>query len=198
METPPPLPKPADNPDEPIPWHRPIGVVVIIIGVLGVLTGALQIGQAYMGNIGGVDPSEQEFDVEAMQAVVEKWQPVSMAMGAIYIPVALLLTVGGILLVRKRLVSAFVLRFWAILKLIVVAVNAYFQLLMAREQMAVMFTEETIGSEAPFFQSITDVTIVVFLVLTVLWMSAVPVFLLFWFGRARIRVEMKSWKHVAG
>ena len=197
METPPPLPKPRVSSRDPVPWHMPIGTVTIILGVLGVLWGGIRIAQAYMGDLGSPATGE-EFDAEALEAVVEKWQPVAVLTGAIYIPVGLILLAGGILLLKRRPLCVPVIRVWAILKLVSIGVNGYFQFLIASDQMAVMFSEGALGSDLPVVKSISDATVVVVLVLSIIWMSLLPVFLLYWFARARIRTEIATWKHAVG
>jgi hypothetical protein len=198
METPPPLPKPALHPRDPVPWPLPIGTVAIILGVLGTLWGGIRIAQAFMGQIGGAGGPSEGIDTEAVETVIAKWQPVAIATGALYIPVGLILLAGGILLIKRRPLCVPVIRVWAILKLIAVGVNSYFQYLMATDQMAVMFSEGALGSDLNVVKSVSDATVIAVIILAVLWMSALPFFLLFWFGRPRIRSEIVMWRNPAG
>lgn len=170
---------------EPV-WPTVIGIISIIFGVGGVLVsiyGALMflIFDSVMGM--GAQPEEMTHAVE--KYVV--WSSVSSALG---IPIAALLLTGGILLLKKRPIAPTLLVWWSILRIF----NGLMQAAIAALMQSAQF--EAIGSSgagAPM-AGMGQIIAIVTLILSAGWASALPVFMLIWFSREKVRAVVASWR----
>jgi len=177
---PPTMPDPNATGRRALAWPTVIGVIAIVFGVGGLL-----------GSIGGV-----VWQALLLAGNLEAWG-VQDADGAeayavpglvlqavaVLIPGALL--VGGVLLVRRRRAAVRWLVTWAIVKLLHGAAAVVMGYLVQQAMLASMGA----GPAGPSRAFVNGVMLASFTV-TAVWITALPVFVLLWFTRPRVRADV--------
>ncbi len=102
----------------------------------------------------------------------------------------LLLVIGiGVLRRRRRIVR--LIRVWAVLMILYIPVTAAFQYRMQQTQFELMAQQS--GGAPPMPSGVPMVISAFSIVVTLVLGWALPVFLLIWFRRSRIRTEWMGW-----
>jgi len=142
-----------------------------------------------------------------LEAYLARSTSIGYQSAAIYGVAGALLLAGGILLLRRRRVASPVLKFWAVLKLAGGTYLVYQNTILTKIQFAALFRPEISMPEVDGsneiledFDRIMDTTsgimqaVVWFgAVFGWLWLAALPVFLLIWLNRSRVKAEIASW-----
>ncbi len=198
METPPPLPYAPSPPQR--KWPTVIGTISIVFAVGAFLQSAASPLGTFL-----VETQMKEFgDGEGNPAKVDEylqvyrsfvWQS-AITMGF----VALVLLVGGILLIRRRRLASPLLQTWAVLKILAGGFFLFRTTSMTRLQMSIMMEEILAASpggpgsqEMQMVNQITGWSVWLGLGVGFLFLLIYPVFLISWFNRRRIQDEMASW-----
>ena len=174
-------------------WPTVVGIVGIVFGALGVLGGLIGAVSSLLTDsiMRSVAPgiAAGQPDVQAMLDVATRWKGLTLALAVVGLAVAAILLVGGIQLVRRRQNSIKNLRIWAAAKMLLVVANAILGVLIQQATFKVM--QQTLRASVPAgFGSMIAVFSVVF---GLVWGWALPVFLLIWFARQKIKDEVTSW-----
>lgn len=191
--TPPPV-DPAQIPVKGKTWPKTLGIITIIfgsLGFLGALTGPLFIPITK----NSMQPFvEQGADADAVEQYMADLTSLSWTGAGIGTLLGSLLLVGGILLVRRKRTASALLQAWAVLKILGGGYIQFRNLALQKTQMSIMFSgKEFAGEGAEIAGSITSVATTVGLVFGLLWLAALPVFLIIWFNRARVKEDMEAW-----
>ncbi len=168
-------------------WPSVLGTIAIIFGVLGILGGIFGLfGPAIMRAVSSVMPKNAPTGLEAY----DDWSGWMRASSVVAMLIAALLLVGGIRLYRRRGSSVRIIRRWAVIKIVyaigATAVNYQIQ----QEQFEAM-AQGGGGAATPV--QMAGVMAAVTVGISVLWLCALPVFMLIWLSRRKVREEFGGW-----
>lgn len=182
----PPLPPAPPTVPGPVPqqktqssWPVVLGTIAVVLATLSVLAILIAVVTPMLtsnyGEMFGEDFADQMRGLTLVGAVVSAC-------------VAVLLLAGGISLLRRRRRSIATIKIWAALKIIVTFVGTMYGLT-HQPDYAAMNTQTPGGPPVGLMQTFSTVGAV----LGILWGCALPVFMLLWFRRSRIKEETAGW-----
>ncbi len=187
--------EPGEIPHPPSAWPKVIGVITIIFGSLAILQGCLgAVSTLFLGAFASVAPQEQEALFQAMEDL-KPW----MIIGAVLtLALGILLLVAGIGLVRRRAWSPTACMVWAGIKMMFVVGNTILADMAQQAQFEAMQEMMQQDPNMPagmpaMMGSFMQVFGVFAIVVGILWGWALPVFLLIWFSRSKIKAEVAGW-----
>jgi len=160
-----------------------LGILAIVFGVLGILTGvcttfSAQILQAFFGML----PSTPEGQ-EAMAAVKESaWT--NYIFGPISVALAVMLLIAGIRLTRRLKSGVDLSVKWAIAKLAYALISG---------GIGVAQMMGTSHSDDEAVQAAAQTGGIIGGCIGIVWVCALPVFMLIWFNRQSIKDEVAGW-----
>jgi hypothetical protein len=168
-------------------WPTVIGVIAIVLGVFSAI-GALwgMVSPHIMGAFVSRMPGQS---ASAMQGFLDRFFVWMIVSQVITLLLAVWLLIGGVAMTVRRTWAANACRGWAVAKGLFVVVQQYFVIQIVEYQFQAMKMSGA-PAMAGNLQTITTVSSVVF---GLLWGLALPVFMLIWFSRRRIKQEMRSW-----
>jgi hypothetical protein len=171
-------------------WPGVIGTIAIVIGALGIIGGLWGLlGPLMTSKMAQFVPPEQRTGLD----VAQRWQAWTYVLSTFATLLAVLLLVAGIRLVRRRASAPGTCRAWAVLKMLLVVLQAIMTALIQRDTFAAM---EKMGSLSPTglsASSYISIAASASAVAVIVWGWALPVFLLIWLARSKIREEMATW-----
>ncbi|MCB1094928.1 MAG: hypothetical protein KDN22_05045 [Verrucomicrobiae bacterium] len=173
-------------------WHRVVGIICIVFGAGAALQSIVGIiGQGPMAKL--AQQQMTEASAAAHQALMTQWSGKLVVLGGATGLIALVLVVSGILLLFKKRKAVVALKTWAGLKiallLVTIPITAGFQKAVAELQ----FAGALAGEGAEFAASAGRIWIVVAIAAQVIWGLILPVFILVWFSRKKIREQVAFW-----
>lgn len=190
--TPPPAP-PASGDSKPSQWPKLIGIIGILFGALALLQSAMAplmipfTRKSMESTIG-----DDEAMLEKLDAYMTDLTALSTLSAIIFALLAIVLIVGGVLLIKRQRAAKHLLLAWAVIKIVAGLFINFKNYGLTKTQLEfLMPTMEGSGSEA--LNNITNISATVGLIGGSIWLIALPVFLLIWFSRARIRRETAQW-----
>ena len=188
-----PSPPPA-LPDE-TRWHTPIGIVAIIFGAFGLVAGIG--GLAAKAMVRASLSSQLKSGPEAtlqIDAFLEKWSTFMIGGGLVIAVLAIILLVGGICTLKKRLLGARMLVIWSVLKILFGTGYAIMGQSMQKDQFAIMFGPHSqMGEMGDQISGFVQASARAGIVFNILWTAILPVFLLIWFSRKKIKASIATW-----
>ena len=189
--TPPTLPAELVASPRPTGWPMVIGVIAIVIGALGALGGLCGAASPWFaGFIMNQMPEAQRGAIE----VTQKWWGWTVTAYLVSTAVAILLLVAGAGLVRRRAWARRTCINWAVLKMLLVVATTAMSYPIARETSEVTLRPSASAPSTPVnVQQFAELGMIVGLTFGLLWGWALPVFLLIWFARGKIRNEVAGW-----
>lgn len=169
---------------EPVPvtkWPKVLGVISIILGVLGAL-GAVWgvVGMTVMSGFMQSAPPEVLAQLEQMKG----W---TIAASILSFPVCLLLLATGIGLVSRRQWSITTAKIWAVLKMLLVV----FSMGMTWQMQGASFRSNPAMAGGGNMVTVIQAVSMIF---GLAWGWALPVFMLIWLSRTKIKTETAAWK----
>ena len=176
-------------------WPMVLGIIAIILGSLATLRGCMGIGSsAIFGLFASAMPEEQAEMMEATKA----FAPLIMISSGLTMAIAIILLIGGIGLTKRNPRSPKTCKIWAGLKMVLVVYGSIVTFLSTQAQMEAMqrMLEEdpnTAGMIPGFFGTLMAIVGPVILVFAIVWGWALPVFMLIWFSRRKIKDEIAQW-----
>ncbi len=174
-------------PQRPSAWPKVIGIIAIILGALGALGGVWgAITPLFADALVSMAPAGQATGMEAMQQY-KVWTVVS---SLLMLGVAVLLLVAGTGLVRRRGWAPKISVLWSIVKIVLVAVNSIFSYKIAQAQFAALADDPGMAQVPSSFLSAFSAA---GLGVGLCWGWALPIFMLIWFTRGKIRAEVAEW-----
>ena len=198
------------NPNSPEPLYAPPGTEprlpeipdggswAKVIGILGIVFGG---GALLLGVIGVVGQNFALQQYEAMGITKEMLAQHALFLNVVPIislALGFLLLLGGILLVMKKPVSRTILLIWAMLKIAFALWQAPLGLAFQKE--LIPLQQKMLSKGDP---KVSDVGAImetmgpIIQIISVLWLCALPIFMLIWFMRARIRMQVSGWAAAA-
>lgn len=170
-------------------------IVMASLGLLSNVCGG--VASALMPQIMGSLPADANDDpmMKAQLEIAQRFMPFQLANAAILLALGVLLLIAGINMVRRRRAAAKVSRIWAIARIvwaIPAAVATHYitvESLKIMEQAAADSGQPMPAGMMGFMQMLGPISAVFNLVL---W-CALPVFVLIWFSRQKIKDEVATW-----
>ncbi len=198
MPPPTPMTPPTDAgaiPPRKTTWPMVLGIIAIILGSLATLRGCMSIGSSAMfGLFASAMPEEQAEMMEATKA----FAPLIMISSGLTMAIAIVLLIGGIGLTKRNPRSPKTCKIWAGLKMVLVVYSSIVTFLSTQAQMEAMqrMLEEdpnTAAAMPGFFGTLMAIIGPVILVFAIVWGWALPIFMLIWFSRRKIKAEVAQW-----
>ena len=188
--TPPTTPGALATPPRQSSWPTAIGIIAIVAGAFGTLGGIWgTIAPFLMSSMGewfGTMAPGQPNTFAMLEGVKYYMAGISF-MGMV---LAILLLVGGVMLIRRRSAAAKPLVYWAIFKILYSIVACAINWFVQQEQFAQMQQNMPQQGMPQYFTTVfLDVTVVI----SLLWLWALPVFILIWFSRRKVKSEVADW-----
>jgi hypothetical protein len=171
-----------DRPEMRSSWPTAIGTIAIVFGALGALGWLYSGASPFLFKWFGGTFDENEPGMKAALA----WQTWSVLLSLLAAALAVLLLVVGVRLVRRRRRALRAGIGWAILRMLLAVAHAAVFSQMAQQQFAEMQNDPNI---APMRNIVGPATAIFWIV----WGCALPIFLLIWFGRRKIKDEVTTW-----
>ncbi|MEE8155226.1 MAG: hypothetical protein V3T53_09775 [Phycisphaerales bacterium] len=178
-------------------WPTVIGVIAIIFGSLATLQGCIGLGSSAMfGLFASAMPEEQAGLMDATKSLT----PLIMISGGLTMAIAIVLLIGGIGLTRRSPRGPKTCRIWAGLKMLIVVYGSIIGYLVQQAQMEAMQrmledNPNTATAMPGFFGPLMAILGPLTLVFGIVWGWALPIFMLIWFSRRKIKAEVAQWRH---
>ena len=181
---PPTQPGTIASPQRPANWPTAIGTIAIVFGTLGTLGGLL----------GALSPVTiaifSEFMLPGQEEGLQQTMAWSVAYGIGGMIIAILLLIAGIRLRSRRRQAVVLIRTWAIVKILLSVGGTVIGYQSVQLQMEAIQNDPS----SPIMNTgIMGTFGMVGMVVGLLWAFVLPVFMLAWFARKKIKSETESW-----
>ncbi len=171
-------------PQRPANWPTVIGTIAIVFGCLGSLQGVL----------GALSPLTTSlfspFMIKGQAEVIQQTAVWNVASSLVGLVIAVLLLIGGIRITRKQLRAVLLLQCWAIAKILFALVATVVGYRSAQLQLEVVQNDPNVANFGAGFFSVFGA---IGMIIGALWLCALPVFILVWFSRNKIKCEVAGW-----
>ena len=192
--TPPPI-APSDLPGPKRSWNRTVGVIALIFGILGFLGALIAPVSLRFTKIMMKTFEEQGADSADVADYIEKLSSLSMMSTIALAILGIMLAVGGIFLMKTKRLGSPLLKIWAVLKIVFGIFVNYKNYGLTQQQMEI---QTSVGGMDPtaaeMTESITNIAVLVGMIFGTLWVIALPVFLLIWLNRSKIKTDISTWE----
>jgi amino acid transporter len=170
-------------------WPKIIGIIAIVFGAVASLFGVLGLlAQLMVDKLAEVVPDEQK---EAMTASMQN-QGMNILSTVLQLGAAVLLIVGGVKLLGRKRSGVSICRAWAVLKILVVILASVISYSAVKAQMEMIQNDPELAN-AQMPQGFFDAAAGFGMACGALWGFALPVFMLIWFSRGKIKHEVAEW-----
>jgi len=175
-------------PTQPSKWPTVIGIIAIVFGVLGALGGIWgAITSIFMDKMMFMTPpGQRDHIVDSMREM----SGLTIVGGLLSMFAAVLLFVAGVGLVKCRPWSGKLCNTWAFLKIVVLIFSTYVGYMTQQAMMEAMIQNNPNMAANPGMMIGASIGVFIGLV----WGLALPVFMLIWFSRAKVKQEVATWR----
>lgn len=186
-------------------WSTPLGVVMIVFGVLGSLGGCVTLlGLVFQDTLMGATSPDPAV-TDAVRTTTDRYAAVSAISGVVATLLALALAAAGAAVAARRPIGVTVATWWAWLKIAYAVFAVAVGFMAAQDQLATMTATAGGAGAAPGaagagqaagFAVATVVMgpfMLVMMLFQLIWLCALPVFVVVWFRRASIRADIAQW-----
>lgn len=189
--SPPTVPGPLGSVPQGPGWPMAVGVVCILFGAGAALSAAWAIAMSYLsfqmleGTPGGA----------AAGAMMLRWRTWTLVGSALAMALGGVLIAAGAGIIGRRPWASGLALIWAVLKMILVVVSGILGIFMQQENLAAYTAAGAATMPAgmgPQASLMTAMAVGV-AVVGLLWGLALPVFILVWFLRPKIKAEVAAW-----
>lgn len=197
--SPPTIPGPVELGEPPSQWPKVIGVVAVVFGVLGSIgglcAGVAALSTDIMKKLISMAPQQPGVDQTAQLDVAAQYQGLSLLNAFVTLSIAVLLIFGGAQLLKRQMASRTTLLIWAVAKVVAVAGGSALAYVIQQKQMDLAIQQmNASGGATPMpAAGIMKLIGIASIGFAVLWGWALPVFLLIWFNRRKIKDEVAGW-----
>lgn len=172
-------------------WPKVIGIIGIVFGTFALLGGAFGLVATKF--------AQSQFSMAGLKEdFFERHYLLFKVVPIFGTALGFLLVVASILLIMRRRSSRTMILSWAVLKIVfavwqtVISIDAQKEMLPM--QMAQMQQGDK-GALGPMGeQGVMDIVVYAAQIISVVWLSALPIFMLIWFLRGKIRNEVAGWQ----
>lgn len=176
-------------------WPTVIGVISIIFGSLGVLSGAC--GGALLllsGPLVSMIPKEQAAEMEVQLSSGLPYPVLQGGVMLLELVISVMMLVGGIVLLRRKRSARGLLVGTAWLDLLANTVGAVVGFMVMQAQMKAMQENAEVAQQMPAgFGALAQGAGGVMAFVQWLFLAIWPVFVLIWFSRSRVRESVETW-----
>lgn len=192
--TPPPV-DPTNLPGQAPKWPKILGIIALVLGILGTLQCAVAPFSLFFVESQMKLLVEQGADEAEVNSYLDQIKSLSTLSAILLGSLAVLLLVGGILLLKRKPKAPLILQIWAVLKMLCGGYFSFQQMSLTRLQMDITMGTNGMGSakEAEMVQKITDYAMTGGFIFGLLWLCALPIFFLIWFNRSAVKEEIAKW-----
>ena len=195
MPPPTPIVPPTDAgaiPPKPSSWPMVIGVIATILGSLAVLGGCFGlVSSLFLDQFMSLVPQSEAAE---MTSALDGLKPALIISGALTMVLAIVLLIGGIGLLRRRAWGRSTCLTWAGLKMVLVVGNSVLSYIVQQAQFQAMAEDPNMAGNMPgFLPALMQAMGAVGLVIGLIWGWALPIFMLIWFSRRKIKAEIAQW-----
>ena|GEM_PF-5069268 len=179
-------------------WPKTIGILAIVMALIGLTGGLFRLLSAVLQKVQLENLVKMKLaDATAVHSFIAQWIPLQTGFGVVMGAIAILLLLGGILLLKRRKVSVTIIRVWAIAYLIGGFYFLIRSLPLVSRQMELVMTPAMQGKGdalqmRPLMEGVA-IGAKIGVGLALVWVLVCSLFFLIWFGRRRIREETKTW-----
>ena len=168
-------------------WPKPIGIIAIILGSLGVLGGFWgMVAPKVMATMAANMPPEMAGQFDVMNDFAG-WTIASSLAGLV---VAVALLVAGIGVLKQRRWGVTAIQAWAAVKMLLVVATSILGYQIFQQTAVTMSQTQGMQAMPPGVMSTMGALSIG---VGLLWGWALPVFLLIWFARRKIKQEVAAW-----
>lgn len=164
-------------------WPLAIGIICIVFGAGGVMVGLF-------GLVSFSVFSSMTAGMQSAPQVIAEMQRMTILTSAVNTPISALLLAVGIGLAKRRRWSLPLARGWAVLRMVAAVVSVVAGVMVQSKQLAFMSSQ---GAVPPGMGRFTDLMAFTGVLFGLAWAWALPVFLLVWLGREKIRGQTREW-----
>jgi len=169
-------------------WPTVLGVIAVVFGALGAIGACFRmLSLLIMQPLGQAAARQGQPDPFAFMSDWAGWI-VTVSVAALL--VAGMLLAGGIGLLRRAAWGRGVILAWVVAKMILVIAQVFMNFEMQKDQMAALAES---GTTVSGMQAMIQAMGVVGVVIGILWGWALPVFMLIWLSRAKVRAQVAGW-----
>jgi hypothetical protein len=184
-------------------WPSVIGVIMIIFGAGGVLSTC--IGGVFYASLPGIltmlrkavekSPGQGMEPTIAQFEVMAQWRIPIIAISALLFIIALILLWGGIKVLKRQRSGVALSVTWAISKIVVTVPGVWINHRMTVEMFQAMgeASETSAGPQMAGLFGMMEGLGAIGTGFSVLWGWSLPVFVLIWFARRKVRDEVRGW-----
>ncbi len=196
----PPPQQPGEIPAQPSTWPTVLGIISIVLASLGILTNlcggvAAVFMPAIMGAIGDAAPKDDPM-IKVQVELAHRFMAFNLANAVIVIGLGVILLSAGIGLARRRRTAVGKVKLWAIGRIIWSIPAAYATYVITDESLKMMQQAAADsgkpmpgGGFATFMAAMGPISAAINFAI---W-CAVPIFMLIWFSRGKIKSETSRW-----
>ncbi len=175
-------------------WHKTLGIIAIVFGALGCAQAAIAPFSLIITKNQMEKFVAQGSDQMSVDAYLEQLSTISIqgSIAAAVLGIALLS--GGIMLLKRKPKASILLQIWAVAKMLVGSYTTYASMSLTKLQMSIMTSSGALGDDGgATLNQFTAVAVKVGAVVGLIWLAALPIFLLIWLNRAKIKEDIRSW-----
>ena len=186
----------GERPEHRSSWPNVIGIIAIVFGSMAALGSCFAIGallflDQYADIMNSFQAQAGQGEAwEEMVAIMDARQLIFLALGFLALFLAGLLLAGGIALIRRRPSARGLLLGWSLAKMAMAVTEAWAEWPLTKASYRAQAANENMPEG---FRTAMESIAPVVASCTFLWYAALPVFLLIWFNRGKVRSEMSSW-----
>ncbi|MDF1657798.1 MAG: hypothetical protein P1U58_09305 [Verrucomicrobiales bacterium] len=174
-------------------WPKILGIIALVLGILGFLQSAASPLSLYFVDTQMELLIQQGADTDKVADYMGQMKSISTVSAIAMGVVSLVLLTGGILLLKRNPKAPIFLQVWGVLKILAGGYFSFRSMALTRVQMDLMMEMNGGGSEAEMMQKVTDYAVFGGMIFGLLWLAALPVFFLIWFGREPVKQEIAKW-----
>lgn len=178
-------------------WPKIIGIIAIIFGSGGLLSGVIGPLSMLMVRTQMEGFVKQGADQTKVDDYLARLAQITYSSAIANALIGIILLTGGILILRHRRTGSPTLQTWSFLKIVVGGLFLFKSVSLSRLQMEIMMSSNAMGgagsAEAQMIGSITSYAVWAGMAFGFLWLAALPVFVLIWFNRAKVKQDIRAW-----
>ncbi len=194
---PPTVPGPLGKPPSRPVWPTPIGIISIVFGAGGVLSGLYGAGAPWlvssMSSWAKYTPTTTTTAQFDPFAAMRNWAISLTIVSGLGVLVAAMLLAGGIGLLQRKSWSATLLFWWAIVRIPLAIALTVVTIGMQQEQMTAMSQQSGAALPAAFASGFVWFGSI----LSIAWYCAYPTFIIIWMTRSAVRADVRKWRESA-
>lgn len=193
--TPPPIQTPPGSGTTVAKWPKVLGIILLIFGVLGLGQGIIAPFSFYLTKNQMQQFVKMGADQDRVDDYLSQLKSLSLMSGVAYALISILLISGAILMLKRRRICSPLLQTWAVLKILVGGYTVFRQIGLSTLQMSIMMLNDKKmgGKEAEMMESIVGYSMKIGMVIGMIWLCALPIFVIVWMNRAKVRDQMETW-----